>query len=51
MTHEIEENYDLPRGVYIKSVEMDSPALAAGLQNGDVIISINGQEMLTVASV
>ena len=27
---------------------MDSPALAAGLQNGDVIISINDQEILTV---
>lgn len=48
VTREIEENYDLPRGIYIKSVEMDSPALAAGLQNGDVIISMNGQEMLTV---
>lgn len=47
VTHEIEQEYDLPRGVYIKSVEMDSPALAAGLQNGDVIVSINGQEMLT----
>lgn len=48
VTHEIEENHGLPRGVYIKSVEMDSPALAAGLQNGDVIISINDQEILTV---
>ncbi len=48
VTREIEENHGLPRGVYIKSVEMDSPALAAGLQNGDVIISINDQEILTV---
>ncbi len=48
VTSEIEEAYDLPRGVYIKSVEMDSPALEAGLQNGDIIISVDGQEMLTV---
>lgn len=48
VTREIEEDHGLPRGVYIKSVEMDSPALAAGLQNGDVIISINDQEILTV---
>ena len=28
-------------GTYIKEVEMDSPAMAAGIQNGDVIIRAN----------
>ena len=48
VTNEIAKNYSLPLGVYIKSVEMDSPAIAAGLQSGDVITAIDGNEMLTV---
>ena len=48
VTGEIEETYGLPRGVYIKSVEMDSPALAAGLQNGDIITRVDDAEILTV---
>lgn len=48
VTSEIEEEYELPRGVYIKYVEMDSPALAAGLQNGDVIVSLDGNKIVTV---
>ena len=26
----------LPKGVYVKEVEVDSPAMAAGIQNGDI---------------
>lgn len=48
VTNEIAKNYSLPLGVYIKSVEMDSPAITAGLQSGDVITAIDGNEMLTV---
>lgn len=42
VTSEIEKAYDIPRGVYIKEVQMDSPAMAAGLQSGDVIIEMDG---------
>lgn len=42
VTSEIEEAYDIPRGVYIKEVKMDSPAMAAGLQSGDVIVEMDG---------
>ena len=35
-------------GVYIKAVELDSPAMAAGLQEADVITKINGEEVATV---
>ena len=42
VTGEIEKAYDIPRGVYIKEVKMDSPAMAAGLKSGDVIIEMDG---------
>lgn len=30
----------IPRGAYIKEIEMDSPAMIAGIQSGDVIIEM-----------
>jgi serine protease Do len=48
VTSDIEKKYDLPRGVYIKSVEMDSPALAAGLQSGDIVTEIEGKSVQSV---
>lgn len=42
VTAEIEEIYDIPKGVYIKEVKMDSPAMNAGLQSGDVITEMDG---------
>lgn len=45
VTDEIADKYDIPKGVYVKEVMMDSPAMEAGLQNGDVIISVAGQEV------
>lgn len=33
--------YGLPYGVYLKEVDMDSPAFAAGLQVGDVVTAMN----------
>ena len=47
VTSHIAQKYDIPRGVYIKKVEMDSPAMEAGLQSGDVILSIAGEELST----
>ena len=43
VTSEISEEYDIPKGVYIKEVVSDSPAMKAGLQSGDVITHINGE--------
>ncbi len=37
--------YDLPQGVYISKVTPGSDAEAKGLQEGDVICSINGEEV------
>lgn len=45
VTNAIAKEYGIPKGVYIKSVELDSPAMAAGLQEADVMIAINGEEI------
>ena len=50
VTSEIEKMYDIPRGVYIKEVKMDSPAMAAGLQSGDVIVEMDGTAIYDEAS-
>ncbi len=47
-TDEIAEEYGIPKGVYIKAVELDSPAMAAGLQEADVITAIDGDEITSV---
>jgi serine protease Do len=40
--------YDVPEGVYITDVDMDSPAMKAGLNRGDVIIKIGDMSVRTV---
>lgn len=39
--------YDLPEGIYIVDVEPESSADKAGLKAGDVIIGIDGRDILT----
>jgi len=41
-------NGQLPRGVYINSVDEGSPAEAAGLKVGDIMVEVNGQVITTV---
>lgn len=50
VTNAIAEEYDIPKGAYIKEVKMDSPAMAAGLQSGDVITKLDGDTIATVDS-
>ncbi len=40
--------YDVPEGVYITDVDMDSPAMKAGLNRGDVIVKIGDMPVNTV---
>lgn len=47
-TEGISNKYNIPKGVYVKAVEMDSPAMAAGIQEADVIVEMNGEEISTV---
>ena len=35
----------VPVGVYVRRVEIDSPAMVAGVQSGDIITSFNGNEL------
>lgn len=48
VTEEISTKYSIPEGVYVKTVEMDSPAMAAGIQEADVIVKMNGEEVSSV---
>lgn len=48
VTNDIAKEYDIPKGAYIKEVKMDSPAMAAGLQSGDVITKIGKEAVFTV---
>ena len=49
MTPEMRTELAFPTGVYIASVEMDSPAMAAGMQSGDIIVDISGQKIGSLA--
>ena len=35
--------YNAPRGAFVRTVEMDSPAMAGGIQAGDIITAVNGR--------
>ena len=35
----------VPFGAYVREVEMDSPAMLAGIQSGDVIVGIDRQDV------
>ena len=44
VTEEIEEQ-GIPKGLYVKNVDADSPAMAAGIQSGDVIMCVGDMEV------
>ena len=45
----IYREYQLPIGAYVTSIDMDSPAMEAGLQNGDIITNVNGSDIVSYA--
>jgi serine protease Do len=47
VTAEIAKSYQMPQGVYVREVALDSPAMEAGFQSGDVITAINGEAIAT----
>lgn len=47
VTDEIAEDYHMPKGVYVRDAALDSPAMEAGFQSGDVITAINGEQIMT----
>lgn len=38
---EANEQFQVPFGAYVREVDMDSPAMRAGIQSGDVIVGMN----------
>ena len=48
VTTSVNTRYGVPFGAYLTSVELDSPAILAGLQAGDVITEFAGKEIKTV---
>lgn len=49
VTEELNEK-GMPQGIYVKEVEPDSPAMAAGIQSGDIIIGIDGQNIVSLSN-
>ena len=45
ITQDESERLRIPQGIYVNSVEKDSPAMAAGIQKGDILQSVGGQEV------
>ncbi|MGN1155648.1 MAG: S1C family serine protease, partial [Agathobacter sp.] len=50
VTKNISDAYDIPLGVFVKEVMTDSPAMYAGLQSGDVITQVNGENIYSDAT-
>ena len=49
----IDRNQDVirktvPQGIYVKGIESDSPAMQAGIQNGDIVVSVDGETVKTL---
>ncbi len=47
VTKEAHEELGVPFGAYIKEVEMDSPAMLAGIQQGDILVTIGDRNVLS----
>lgn len=48
ITQDISVKKGIPIGVFVEQVEVDSLAMQVGIQNGDVIIELNGEKIETV---
>ncbi len=49
VTADVAAEYKLPIGVYVTGVEMGSPAMEAGIQPGDIVKQISGQQITAVS--
>lgn len=50
VTKDVAEEQEIPEGLYVTEVESDSPAMASGIQNGDVIQEVNGETVTGISS-
>ena len=49
VTEELTDSQGIPAGVYVQEVSADSPAMAAGIQSGDVITEVDGTSVTTLS--
>ena len=49
VTEELTASQGIPAGVYVQEVSADSPAMAAGIQSGDVITEVDGTSVTTLS--
>jgi len=45
----VRENMEIPYGAYVRDVIMDSPAMRAGIRQGDIIISLDDRDIMDFA--
>ena len=50
VTTAIQEEQGMPAGIYVTDVETDSPAMSAGIQIGDVICKVDGEDVTSVVT-
>lgn len=47
VTPEAHEELEVPFGAYIMEIDMDSPAMTAGIQSGDIIVTVEENKITT----
>ena len=50
VTGELQQNEGMPSGLYVIEVDPDSPAMAAGIQSGDIIWQVSGESVSSMSS-
>ena len=48
VTWQVNKEHAIPIGAYVTDVKINEPAMKAGIQAGDVIISINGKDVVSM---
>ena len=48
VTESIEQEQGVPRGIYVRNAEPDSPAMEAGIQSGDIITNVEKSKIVTL---
>ena len=50
VTQALKDDQGMPSGVYVVDVDPDSPAMAAGIQSGDVICRVDGKDVGSIST-
>lgn len=50
ITDEMAEAYDMPKGIYIREIQSESPAMKSGMQAGDILVEFDGKTVNNMES-